>query len=134
ATLRTMVERRKERKVDCITLARIVAETLKEVLDAGAFDVIPGDDGAFVDIATDAWTLRIEGAPVTIAWLSIDDEPDNLDRLATARQAVMPLAVDRALASADEQLEAALAAALTASGDPLTSDLAEAIRRLVQPS
>jgi hypothetical protein len=120
--------------VDCITLARTIAGTLEEVLDAEEFDLIPGDDGAFVDIATDTWTLRIEGSPVTSAWLSIDDEPDHPDHLAAARRTVMPLAIDRALASADEQLDAALAAALTASGDPLSVELAAAIRALVHPS
>jgi hypothetical protein len=112
-----------ESGLDCATVAGAVADALKDVLGADGFDVLPDGTGAFVDIAADEWTLRIEGAPVTIAWLSIEDEPDDPIRLPAARRVVMPATIDNALAVADACLGGALAAALGASGDPLSLDL-----------
>ena len=109
--------------MDCVRVAEIVAEALKEVLGEDGFDVIPGPLGAFVDIAADEWTLRIDGQPVTAAWLSIEDEPDDPDLLSAARRAVMSTAVDDALADANALVGGALAAALTASRDPISLDL-----------
>jgi hypothetical protein len=106
-------------------MAEAIFIALSEIMDADAFDVIPGD--GFVDIATDSWTLRIEGTPVTMAWLSIDDEPEDAERLPAARLAAMPLDVDQALAIANGRLDGALMTALSASRDPLTLDLATSI-------
>jgi hypothetical protein len=110
-------------------MAEAVTTALREIMDADAFDVIPGD--AFVDIASDSWTLRIEGTPVTMAWLSIDDEPEDAERLHAARRAAMPLDVDQALAIADHRLGGALLTALSASQDPLTIDLTTALSEAV---
>jgi hypothetical protein len=109
--------------LDCATVAEAIADALKDVLGADGFDVISDDSGTFVDIATDEWTLRIEGNPVSLAWLSIEDEPEQESELAAARRAVMPAAVDTALAVADVRLGGALAAALHASHDPLSFDM-----------
>jgi hypothetical protein len=115
-------------------MAEAIAAELNGVLDADAFDVIIGEAGPFADIATDAWTLRIEGSPVTTAWLSMDDEPEDQERLSAARRSAMPLATDQALANADQRLGGALRQALIASRDPLSLDLAGAISDTVQPS
>jgi hypothetical protein len=115
-------------------MAETIAAELNDVLDADAFDVIIGEAGPFADIATDSWTLRIEGSPVTTAWLSIDEEPEDQEQLAAARRSAMPLSTDRALANADQRLGGAFHQALTASGDPLSLDLAGAISDKVQPS
>jgi hypothetical protein len=104
-------------------MAELVADALRESIGADAFDLLPDEAGAFVDIAADEWTLRIEGSPVTIAWISIEDEPDDLDRLAAARRAAMPPDVDNALAVADARLGGALVVALGASRDPLSLDM-----------
>jgi hypothetical protein len=115
-------------------MADAVAAALREIMDADAFDVIPGDANAFVDIATDSWTLRIEGTPVTVAWLSIDDEPEDAERLHATRRAAMPLEIDQAFAIANQRLDGALVTALSASRDPLTLDLATAIGGAVHRS
>jgi hypothetical protein len=115
-------------------MAEAIAAELNEVLDADAFDVITGEAGPFADIATDTWTLRIEGSPVTTAWLSIDDEPEDQERRSAARRSAMPPSIEQALARADQRLEGALREALSASGDPLSLDLAAAITDTVQPS
>ncbi len=115
-------------------MAEAIAAELNGILDADAFDVIIGEAGPFADIATDTWTLRIEGSPVTAAWLSIDDEPEDTERRRAARAAAMPPSTDQALAKADQQLNGALLAALVASGDPLSLDLAGAISDTVHPS
>jgi hypothetical protein len=108
-------------------MAEAVTNALKEIMDAEAFDVIPGDANAFVDIATDSWTLRFEGTPVTVAWLSIDDEPDDAKQLLAARRAAMPPDIDQALAIANKRLGGELVSALSASHDPLSLDLATTI-------
>jgi hypothetical protein len=113
--------------LDCVKVAEIVAEALRDVLGADEFDVIPGPIGTFVDIAADEWTLQIEGSPVAMAWLSLEDEPEQPHELPAARRAVMSIAVDNALAEADKQLGGALVTALRASGDPLSLDLAMGI-------
>jgi hypothetical protein len=115
--------------LDCVRVAEIVAEALRDVLGADGFDVIPGPIGAFVDIAADEWTLQIEGSPLAMAWLSIEDEPEHEDQISAARRTAMPLAVDAALAEADKQVGGALVTALRASNDPLTLDLVAAITR-----
>jgi hypothetical protein len=106
-------------------MAETVTVALSEIMYADTFDVIPGD--AFVDIAADSWTLRIEGTPVTMAWLSIDDEPEDPKKLHADRRAAMPLDIDQALAIANGRLDGALMTALSASRDPLTLDLATSI-------
>jgi hypothetical protein len=115
--------------LDCATVAEVVAAALREVLGADGLDVIPDETEAIVDIAADEWTLQIEGSPVTRAWLSIEDEPEHEAQLAAARRKVMSIAVDSAFAEADRQLGGALIAALRASDDPLTLDLASAMER-----
>jgi hypothetical protein len=106
-------------------MAEVITTALSEIMDADAFDVILGD--AFVDIATDSWTLRIEGTPVTMAWLSIDDEPEDAERMHTARRDAMPLEIDQALAIANQRIDGALVTALSSSRDHLSLDLATAI-------
>ena len=109
--------------MDCATVAEAIAHALKKVLGEDGFDVLPDGTERFVDIAADEWTLRVEGNPVSVAWLSIEDEPEQESELAAARRAIMPAAVDNALTLADERLGGTLTAALAASHDPLSLDL-----------
>jgi hypothetical protein len=117
----------KEGAVDCATMAGVIADALNDVLGADGVDVLPDPSGAFVDIAADGWTLHVEGTPVTVAWLAIDDEPDDPGEIAAARRKAMSTRIDRALADAGKQLNGSLVAALRASRDPLSMDLAVAV-------
>ena len=123
--------------------------TLLTVLTEDDFDITAGAEPGVLEVATDDWTLRIEGleddtveedgprsslpAPCSpakrpTAWLAIDDEPETAVRYRAARRAVMSPAVDRALARADAALDGALRAALVAGGDPFTQDLVAALQ------
>jgi hypothetical protein len=116
-----------EAELDCAAVAGIVEDALKDVLGADGFDVIPDAAGAFVDIAADEWTLRIEGTSASKAWLSIEDEPEQQSELSAARRAVMSTEVDAALAAANVRSGGALVSMLRASFDPLTLDLADSL-------
>jgi hypothetical protein len=105
---------------------RALASALGEVLAAEQFDLVEDAAGA-LEAMTDEWTLRIEGWPDGIAYLTIDDEPGDVTEMRRARRAVMPVAVERALALADRELGGGLALALRASADPLSIDLAQAL-------
>src|SRR5262245_65484170 len=89
---------RKDTRLDPAAVANAIIDALTNVLGPEGFDVMPDDQDTFVDIAADEWTLRLEGDPVAVAWISIEDEPDAVSDLSAARRAVMPAAVDRALA------------------------------------
>jgi hypothetical protein len=99
---------------------------LRTVLDLDEFDVTPGTTGD-LDVSTDDWTLHIENWPNGPAWLAIDDEPDDPSAYTTARRQVMNEEVERALAEADRAVGGALTRALQASGDPFTTDSANAL-------
>lgn len=107
-------------------LRAALASALGEALEADAFDLVEDAAGS-LDVMTDDWTLRVEGWSGGIAFVTIDDEPADTDELRQARQAAMPVAVEHALATADRELDGALAAALRASQDPLSLDLARAL-------
>ena len=128
--------------------AAALRDALLAVLTEEDVDITPGagDEPGILEVSTDDWTLRVEGltdptglshdpassllpppSPVT-AWVAIDDEPEDPARYRAARRAVMPPALDRALAKADATLEGALRAALEAGGDPFSQDLAEWMR------
>jgi hypothetical protein len=101
-------------------------------VDADDFDVVLGPAGE-LDVSTDDWTLHVEGWPDGTAWLAIDDEPDEPARYATARRAVMPETVERALAEADHEVGGVLSRALVASGDPFTAEFLAALKQ-IRPS
>jgi len=76
------------------------------------------------------WTVHLEGWPDgSIAFLAIDDEPDDPKKLATLRVRAITPAVEEALVEIDGRLDGGLRAALVASGDPLSIDLAAALAR-----
>jgi hypothetical protein len=117
---------------DVDDLAEAIRTALLGAMDADDFDVAPGAAGE-LDVSTDEWTLHVEGWPDGPAWLAIDDEPDEPARYAAARRAVIPEAVEQALAGTDYEVGGALSRALAASGDPFTLDLLDALRR-IRPS
>ncbi|MGH2561494.1 MAG: hypothetical protein ACRDJH_20710 [Thermomicrobiales bacterium] len=111
---------------DLVELTSALAAALSEVLEADEFDLVADETGA-LEAMTDTWTLRVEGWPGGIAYLTIDDEPAAADELRAARRVAMSLDVERALAIADGAMGGALTVALRASGDPLSVDLAYAL-------
>jgi hypothetical protein len=110
-------------------LATALTTALTTVLDPDEFDVALGvdSDSRELDVATDDWTLHLEGWPDTIGWLAVDDEPEDPSHFDTARRTVMPEAVEQALARADVEVGGALSRALAASNDPFTLALVHAL-------
>jgi hypothetical protein len=119
----------KEGVLDITTAAEQARERLLAVLSPDDFDVTVEDEQA-IEIATDDWTLRIEGWPDGAGWLAIDEEPDDQSEYERARRAVMSEAVERALADIDRQLGGAIVRSLIASGDPFSQDFAHVLQRL----
>ena len=99
---------------------------LRSVIDPEEFDIVRSPAGE-LEVSTDDWTLHVEVWPDGLAWLAIDDEPEDPARYTPVRRQVMSEAVDRALAEADRAVNGALTRALAASGDPFSLDFSAAI-------
>ncbi len=92
--------------------------------EAGAVDIEVAGDGLEVDVIGDEWTLHLEGWPEgAVAFLAMEDEPDDAARIRAARTKVMSRETDAAIVELDRRLEGTLAAALMGTGDPLSMDL-----------
>ncbi|MER3439369.1 MAG: hypothetical protein C4346_18240 [Chloroflexota bacterium] len=114
--------------MEITTAAEQARERLRAVLSPDDFDVTV-EDGQAIEIATDDWTLRIEGWPEGAGWFAIDEEPDDQAGYARARRAVMSEAVERALADIDRLLGGVIVRSLLASGDPFSQDFAQVLQR-----
>lgn len=114
--------------MDTAQLAQALRTALLTAMEADDFDVTPGTAGD-LDVSTDDWTLRIEGWPSGVAWLAIDEEPDDPAQYGTARRAVMSEAVEQALAALDIELGGELTRALASSSDPFTLDFVAALEQ-----
>jgi len=111
--------------MDNETFDRVVRARLLTVMHEDDFDVVAGEDGA-LDISTDHWTVHLEHG---VGFLAIDDEPEQPAQFATSRRAVISEQAERALAFADRELNGAISALLTASGDPFTLDFVAALAK-----
>ena len=98
--------------------------TLDEVGEVSIV-AMPGD-GEF-EVQSDAWTLHLEGWPVMMAFIALDEEPVSL----AERQAALDAALDSrhlsALRRTNDELENAIARSLLASGDELSIQLGQAL-------
>ncbi len=97
-------------------------------------EVVEGDDDG-IDVIGEEWTFHAEGWPgPAIAWLALDDEPDeeNDRSIREACEAALPPEAFAALAAADQQLNGALRASLVATLDPVSRDLARAITAMIE--
>ena len=103
-----------------------VSRVLAPVLSEDEFEIVPDDRLRALSVSTDDWTVHIEWAR-DIAWLAIDDEPDDQQLYERARRAVMTEAVEAAWAAADRELGGYLVDALKRSGDAFSTAFAEAI-------
>lgn len=108
-------------------LAERLRAGLSMALCLSDFDISRTDNAGDLEVVTDEWTLRVEQGPELVAWLALDNEPDNESALATARQEAMGVPVEQALAAIDRRMNGTLSSALRASGDPLSVNLAGAL-------
>ncbi|MCC6944724.1 MAG: hypothetical protein IT335_09105 [Thermomicrobiales bacterium] len=99
-----------------------LSDALREVLGADGFDLLPDDQG--MTIAADDWSLRIESDPQAVAWLAVDDEPDDASRYEEAIRETVGAGALGALSRANAAAGHALTALLTAANDPFGLALA----------
>lgn len=119
-----------ETEITLDQIATALTAALNCVLDPDDFDIALGVSAGSqeLDLATDDWTLHLEGWPETVGWLAIDDEPEDASKYDAARRAVMSESVERALADANRAAGGALSRALAASGDPFSLALVSALK------
>ncbi len=101
-----------------------IEDAFAELIGRGEVDVAPAEEGSGLEIQADQWTLAIEGDPLTVAFLAVDDEPgDPADLDQALATAVEPDDL-AALRELDHRWEGALRIALQQSGDMLSMQLA----------
>ena len=83
---------------------------------------LPGDSE--FEVQSDAWTLHLEGWPVTMAFIALDEEPVSLAERRAALDAALDSRQLSALRRTNDELENAIAVALEDSGDELSTLLA----------
>jgi hypothetical protein len=113
--------------VDLRAIAALVGGGLARVIDETDFDVLLDEASGILVVGTDDWTLNVEAGDAAMAFLAIDDEPDDPARLPEVLEAVLGNDVIAALARADAALEGELSQLLQVTGDPLSAALARAL-------
>lgn len=103
-------------------LSSVIERALLTVLDLDDFESTEGFDGKGIDISGDDWTWHIEDE---LAYLAIDDEPDEPAAYPVAIEKNLTTPVIAALRQIDGASLATLTRLLTASGDPLSISFAE---------
>jgi hypothetical protein len=109
-----------------VRMMNAISGALKPVLGEGGFDA--GIDGRAraMEVSTDDWTVYIEWER-GVAWLAIDDEPDDPGKYEQARRAVMSEAEEEAWRRINDEIDGFLIDALTRTGDPFSIAFAAAI-------
>lgn len=110
-----------------------VVAALRSALSAGEsedeFNISVNDETGAIECATDDWTLLIEGVPETpMAWMAIDEEPEDEAGFLRARRGAINPAEEAALRQVDQTLEGLLTQALAASDDPFSQHIAASLR------
>lgn len=104
---------------------RTAAEAVfAELIDRGEVDVAPAEEGSGIEIRADSWTLAIDGDPMTVAFLAVDDEPGDPADLDQALKASLEPDDLAALRALDHRWDGTLRIALQQSGDILSMQLA----------
>ena len=109
-------------------LLAALQEAFARLVEADEVDIEVDPEAGGVEVAAEAWTLHLEGWPDRpLAWLAIDEEPEDAGQLGEARHAAMSSEALAALRRGDATLNGGIKAALAASDDPLSLDLAAAL-------
>ena len=107
-----------------MSLLEPVFATLEE---DGEIDLLVLPDDGGVQIQADDWTIHLEGWPLRIGFIALDEEPHSREQRLLALDAAVDQRHLAALRGANAQLDGALASALAGSGDDLSMLLAEAL-------
>ena len=112
-------------------VAAILEETLGTLVAAGALGVELDAEAGELEAVAEEWTLHLEGWPLQpLAWLALDDEPDDPAEIPAALLAVLDPKILGSLARADGRLGGDLVAAFRAAHDPLADELAHTLEAL----
>lgn len=99
-----------------------VAHAFQAELGEDACDLLADENGT--TIAADEWSLRLESRPTPMAWLALDDEPEDIAACGKAIQDVLGDAGMQALVHADVATAGNVQELLRSSGDGLSLELA----------
>lgn len=94
------------------------------LIGRGEIEVVPAEEGSGLEIQADQWTLAVEGNPVALAFVAVDDEPGDPADLNQALEAALEPDDLAALRELDRRWSGALRIALQESRDPLSMRLA----------
>ena len=108
-------------------LTVILEEAFAAQLENGEVDLVDLGQNQEFEIQADEWTLHLEGWPVTVAFIALDDEPSTVNERKSALDAALDNQSMAGLRQANRLLNDAIAAALEDSGDELSALLAVAI-------
>jgi hypothetical protein len=109
-----------------LTIARRFEEYGARLIAADALEIALDAAAGELDVFGDEWTLHLEGWPTRpVAWLALDEEPDDPADLAAALDAALDDESIAVLAAVEVSLGRALTAALCAAQDPLSTALAD---------
>lgn len=104
-------------------LVEILNAAFTALIERGDLDVAVMQEANEFEVQGDDWTLHLEGWPLTVAWIALDENPSSQsERLAALDTALGPPEL-AALRDADRRLKGALTAALVDSGDGLSQTL-----------
>lgn len=110
-----------------------IEDVFAELIGRGEIDVAPAEEGSGIEIQADQWTLAIEGDPLTVAFLAVDDEPGDPTDLDQALAAAIEPDDLAALRALDHRWEGSLRIALQQSGDMLSMQLATLLAEDPEP-
>lgn len=108
-------------------LTDLIADVFAGLIERGEIDLEPGERDDEIEIQADEWTLAITGAPPSVAFLAIDDEPASAEEMPDAFDGVIEPDDLASMRELDRRLEGALRMALEQSGDLLSIELATLI-------
>jgi hypothetical protein len=103
---------------------REIEDVFADLIGRGEIDVAPAEEGEGIEVQADQWTLAVEGEPVRVAFLAVDDEPGDAVDLRRALEAALEPDDLAALRALDRRWSGALRMALQESGDLLSMQLA----------
>lgn len=108
-------------------LAVTLRAAFEAQLESGEVDLVVDLDLCEFDIQADDWTLHMEGWPMSLAFVALDDEPATEREREAALDAALDSQHMAALRDVNRHLDDGLRAALIESGDELSAGLAAAI-------
>ena len=108
-----------------VSVAEAIEAALLARVDGGDFDLVV--EGEAIDLATDDWSLHLDGFPEVNGWIAIDNEPDEAAGYGEAIRASFQAQEITALREANAGLGGLITSALRRSDDAISVWFAEFI-------